>query len=368
MLPLILAACDVRAGLTNAGTSTPFLITATLPPTIIPSATLTPMPPTPSPTTVPVQGMTSTQVNVRSQPSAAASSLGMLPPFVNVQIVGSDADVNWYAILDPQGPDGMGWVSAQFITVPQGKDKIPVISGAATPTPENGTPAAGTAGASVTGTVIQQVNVRKGPGTTFDPVGTLNPDDTVSLIGKDPSGDWYQITYASAPDGKGWVAASFIQATGTENLPIVGAAGTVIGTGTPVAVAPVLTPTPAPAFNDQDSAQAPAVNIAFSQAGTQRLLYSSDLSAPQGDPQDWVSFTTFAPQIVVKVTCAGNTGIALKLTQAGTAVPGLDKFACGGTAGVTLLPDKPYLAELSIMVGGAPLNYVQYTLEIAAVP
>ncbi len=367
LLPL-LSACGVRAGLTNAATSTPFIITATLPPTIVPSATLTALPPTLTPTTVPVQGTTSTQVNVRSKPSTGADSLGIIPPFVTVQVVGSDPDINWYEILYSQGPEGVGWVSAQFIVIPQNKDQIPVIGGSATPTPSTGTPPAGTPGASVSGTVIQQVNVRKGPGTNFDPIGTLNLNDNVTLVGKDPSGDWFQISYPAGSDGKGWVAASFIQASGTENLPIVGSAGKVIGTGTPVAIQPTVAPTFAAAYNDQDSAQAPAADVSLSPSGTQALLYSSDLSAPQGDAQDWIRFTSSSLGVLVNVTCVGNSSLASQVTQDGTSVPGWNGLGCGSVQEVRVTPNSSYLMQLAINGGNAPLEYVHYTLELKAVP
>ncbi len=369
LLPLLLSACDFRAGVSSSSTATPFIITATLPPTVVPSATLTPIPATLTPTTTPVQGITTTQVNVRGQPATTGDSLGMLGPSTTVQIVGTDPDNNWYEILYSQGPNGVGWVSEQFVNVAANKDKIPVIGAPATPTAESSTPAAGaTSGPTASGTVIQQVNVRNGPGTSFDSVGTLNPNDTVTLTGKDPSGQWYQIQYAAAPDGKGWVAASFIQATGTDNLPIVGSAGSIIGTGTPVAAATVATPTPAPAFADQDSSQVPAADVAFSAPGAQTLLYSSDLSAPQGDPQDWVRFTPSAPKIFLRLNCSGNSGLAIQVTQDRTSVPGSDGLSCGLTKTLQLSAGKAYLVQLSLAASGPPLSYVHYTLEIKEMP
>jgi 3-hydroxybutyryl-CoA dehydrogenase/5-formyl-3-hydroxy-2-methylpyridine 4-carboxylate dehydrogenase len=167
-------------------------------------------------------------VNVRATPSAAGTQLAILPPFAPVQIIGVDPNGKWYEIMYPDAPGGTGWVTEEYIYVPQGKDTIPVIGGA--PTAESapsGTP--GTPGASASGVVLQQINVRKGPGTQFDALGTLDPQDTVTLTGKSPDGTWLQIQYSG---GTGWVAAAFIDATGVESLPIVGETGAVIGTGT----------------------------------------------------------------------------------------------------------------------------------------
>ena len=365
LLPL-LTACGVRASLTSA-TSTPFIITSTLPPTIVPSATLTPLPPSVTPTTTPVQGTTSNQVNERTSPSTAADSIRIIQPFVTIQIVGMDPDGSWYEIIDSQAPQGFGWVSSQYIIVAQNKDKIPVIGGTDTPTPSTGTPAAGSPESGVTGTVIQQVNVRNGPGTTFDPIGTLQPNDTVTLTGKNPGGDWFQIAYPSGPNGKGWVAASFIQASGTENLPIVGSSGNVIGTGTPVAARLLPTATPLPAYADQDSAQSPAADVALSTTGNQTLLYTSDLSAPQGDAQDWVRFTTSAPGLLASLSCTGNAALSPLLTLDGAAVPS-DGLSCGTARQLLLSPGEPYLIQLSIAGGNSSLSYVRYTLELKAAP
>src|SRR5512142_1186951 len=165
LLALALAGCAVQTGITAPGAATPFIITATLPPTPIPSITPTPVPPTPTPTTVPVTGMTTTQVNVRATPSTAGAQLAILPPFDKVQIVGKDAAEGWYMILYPDAPGGTGWVTAQYINVLQGKDQIPIVLGV----PTQGAAPDQTTGASGTGVILQQINVRTGPGTEFDP-------------------------------------------------------------------------------------------------------------------------------------------------------------------------------------------------------
>jgi uncharacterized protein YraI len=51
-------------------------------------------------------------------------------------------------------------------------------------------------------------NVRFGPGTGFNIVGSLNPGQTATIDGKNTEGTWWYIVYATAPGGHGWVAAS----------------------------------------------------------------------------------------------------------------------------------------------------------------
>jgi uncharacterized protein YraI len=360
ILGVLLAGCDLRTSLPGSSTSTPFIITATLAPTTIPSATLTPIPATPTATVTPIQGTTSTQVNVRGQPSTAAPSLSILPPLSKVQIVGQDVDGAWYQILYPQGPDGRGWVTAQYVVVPQGKDKIPIVGSTGT----GATPGTGTPGAAASGTVIQQVNVRKGPGTDFDAIGTLNPPDVVTLTGKDPSGSWLQIRYAGAPDGIGWVAASYIQATGDENLPIIGSNDNLIGTATATTAPLIMTPTPAAALDDHDSPASPAVNVTFSAAGTRTLIYSSDISSPRGDSQDWIEFTPYGTIVLFTLSCTGNRAPALALLESGSPVAGWVPPACGESRPAQVESGKPYLIEVSLAGNNASQVYVRYTLRI----
>jgi hypothetical protein len=113
----------------------------------------------------------------------------------------------------------------------------------------------------------------------------LNPQDVVSLTGKDPNGGWLQIEFAAGPEGKGWVNAAFVQAQGVENLPIITEAGQIVGTGTPTTVPATPTATLVPAREDNDSPISPVASVIFEPAGTQMFIYNGDISSPQGDPR-----------------------------------------------------------------------------------
>jgi uncharacterized protein YraI len=356
LLTLLLSACAARA----SGTPTPFIITATLPPTPVPSATLTPVPPTPTATVTPVDGMTTTQVNVRATPSSAGAQLGMIPPFAKVQIVGRDAGSNWYQILYADGPDGTGWITAQYVNVLRGSDTIPVVG----QRPSATQAAVGaTAGPTGSGTVLQQVNVRSGPGTGYDALGLLNPNDAVTLTGKDASAAWLQIVYAAAADGVGWVAATYIQSGDLDRLPIVGSSGSAAATSTPGSAPAPVTPTPAAALQDDDSAQAPAVNVVFSPLGTRTLIFSSEISAPNGDAEDWVQFTPFGASVVASLNCSGNGSPTTELNSNGRPVDGWPGLACGESKLLDLKSGESYLMSLSITAGDS-LASVRYTLRI----
>ncbi len=112
-------------------------------------------------------------------------------------------------------------------TVPPGTTATPTATTRAGTPP----PASTVTGASVT--TLDAVKVRAGPGTDFDVLGFLGTGLTVPATGKDAEPPaWWQIEYAGAPDGRGWVNAQFVEPNAEAlKLPVVW--------GTP-------TPSPAP--------------------------------------------------------------------------------------------------------------------------
>ena len=56
------------------------------------------------------------------------------------------------------------------------------------------------------------INVRSGPGTEFGTVAALSPDEAVKIVGKNPDGDWWQVTIAD--DTTGWVFGQLLQTSG----------------------------------------------------------------------------------------------------------------------------------------------------------
>lgn len=96
-------------------------------------------------------------------------------------------------------------------------------------------------------TVNVNLNVRSGPGTDYERVGTLAEGTTVSIIGRTANGAWWQILYADGPDGKGWISAGYGTTTNTENVPVVEAPpppSPSVPTAPPTSEAPPPGPTP----------------------------------------------------------------------------------------------------------------------------
>jgi uncharacterized protein YgiM (DUF1202 family) len=194
--------------------------------------------------------------------------VGQLDAGQNVQILFRDVTGAWYQILYPPGPQGRGWVASQYITVAAGTQ----APREATPTP-----------AGPTGSVIQRLNIRSGPGTNFDTLGMLDPNQVVFLTGKNSTASWFQITYSNGPGGHGWVTAQYIQTDVSASLPVLDDYGNVITPNTAgLPSVPVLssTPTLGPAYADGDSSANPEVRVTFSTTGTTRFIYSDQVSTP----------------------------------------------------------------------------------------
>ena len=114
---------------------------------------------------------------MRAEPSTASNVLGIIPANTKVEITGKDPAENWWQINYPQGSrwKRLGHLHNTLQRPPSLKFRI--IGGDET-NPNNGNVAI----------IQQQINVRSGPGTGFNSLGTFNPQDVVSLTGKDSNG------------------------------------------------------------------------------------------------------------------------------------------------------------------------------------
>lgn len=83
-------------------------------------------------------------------------------------------------------------------------------------------------------TILQNMNVRAGPGTGYPVVGAGTAGQSSKIIGRNNDNSWVQVEYPGTSDGTGWVYSDLVQIDGDPN--IVGV----------VAVAPPPAPTATP--------------------------------------------------------------------------------------------------------------------------
>lgn len=292
---LLNTACSTEV--TSPATPTPtslIIITSTLPPTQTPRPSATPEPATPTAPVAPVEGQTTSQLNVRSAPSADSDLLGTVQIFDKVQIVGKDPTGGWWMILYPESPVGTGWITAQFVQATNTQD-VPVFSGQA------------------------------------------------HLAGDDPATDTDSETEAG---------------------PAVESGSAAFPSGEP-------TLTLATAYQDGDSTQSPAVSITLSKASVRSFNYNSDISSPEGDPEDWVQFKLdgqSGQQITVSVVfnCSGSGALSVELIQNDSILQSWQDITCGRPSQLilNLFVGAPYYLHMLPAQGNNIQKYIDYTLSV----
>lgn len=337
---ILCAGCGVNIAGENNFTATPDFVTAVLPFTPISPSTQISIPATAVPTIPPIEGTTTTQVNVRAEPSTASVSLGVIGAFEKVQVIGRDASGNWYQIIYAGSE---GWVRAEYAQV-NAPAEIPLV--------ESSTGS----GAAMSGLVIQKINVRNGPGTEFESIGILNPNDVVFITGKDPSGAWMQIEFAGAPNGMGWVALKFLQANDVEAVPLIGNASHETSTPTSVTALPIVT-----AMQDGDSMQAPLTTVIFSPTSARALQVKGDVSAPAGDIEDWAQFSASNGFVSIRILCSSAT-LRGELWDNGK-IAGAFSLSCGNDSIVTTATSHSYFLHIFETSANEP-RYTNYILKI----
>ena len=355
----LITACSLEVSkVDDSAVPTTGIITATLYPTFTPKASATLLPATAIPTVEPVSGKVTAQINVRQNPSTSSESVGMLSINSEVQIIGKDANENWYQFYFdlPSGERGEGWGSAKYILT-ESKPNVPVTSG--------GNPSINGEGSN--GQIIQKINVRTGPGIEFDALGMLNEGDSVFLTGKIPDETWLEIEYASGEEGKGWVFATYVQSDKIEGLPVSAEAAEAA-----TEIASTAEPIYTPAANDGDSSEEPAISVIFSATNSRSFNYTSDLSSPEGDAEDWIAFhpnsTESRVNLLIDLSCEGNGNLYVELWQGGTKLTEWGALECGDSDyALSMFRDETYQFRL-FAKRARELEYINYTLQVRAAP
>ena len=133
-------------------------------------------------TTVQFKGIvTASELNIRANPSTDGERIGALKAGARVEIL--EKSGNWGRTKD-------GWISLDYVY-------------------QDGTTGKNTAKGIVTG---DELNVRSGPGTGYDSVGSLNYGDRVTIL--------EQFTYNGTTWGctkDGWISMTYVFVDGTKN-------------------------------------------------------------------------------------------------------------------------------------------------------
>ncbi|MBN1201391.1 MAG: SH3 domain-containing protein [Anaerolineae bacterium] len=159
-------------------------------------------------------------LNLRSGPGPQYTSLGALAGGEQGRIIGRNADWTWWLI---QFPAGTGWVSGWYIIVRGDTSGMPFVEpgGIVPPAPGQGSGAA--PAPAETGPIARvttgALNIRSGPNSVFDSIGTVYAGTRMPIIGQSPDLGWWLVV---SEFGNGWVTKFYIVVEGdASDVPVV---------------------------------------------------------------------------------------------------------------------------------------------------
>lgn len=145
-------------------------------------------------------------VNVRSAPTKRSRSLGQLRGGFSADILGRSVDGNWLQFQMPR-TGRLAWVNKNVVQV-KGYFQEAATAGEdaqATSPLSNADPPR------IVIPVGNVVNVRSGPGVSFDILGRLRARQSALIIGRSADGAWWQIQFGDQP---AWISARYVRTTG----------------------------------------------------------------------------------------------------------------------------------------------------------
>jgi uncharacterized protein YraI len=168
----------------------------------VPTATFTPtVTATATPAQTTVELNTTVPINLRSGPATRFAVVGVFDLGTTALALGIDETGEWTEVRLSSGIQG--WVRSQLVRVRSG---APLAT--ATPSPTSDRPTA-------TPTVIlaqiisnQRVNIRSGPGTGFQRLGSLPPFTQVEVISRSDNQEWTNVRINGV---EGWVLSSVLR-------------------------------------------------------------------------------------------------------------------------------------------------------------
>lgn len=335
LMSIFCTSCSTVA-VESLSTNTPSFVTATLPPTSAPiqaTQTMFLLATNPAPTNTPVDGTTTTQINIRSETTTASQSLGVIPAFTKIQVIGKESSGNWYKIIYNEIT---GWVRAEFVQV-ESSDSIGVAE------IESG------GGSGRGAVVVSGINVRSGAGTEYESIGVLTPKDVVMILGKDSSGAWMQINFQG---NIGWVASEFLQIENIESIPEI-----LVLENT--SIAPVINETPISVIQianaDNDSMQSPFAKLFLTE--NKNFQVTGEISFPQGDVEDWVEFSSASSKILITSSCT-KAGLQVELWKANEILEKVESV-CGNDIVFNVSEKESYTLRIF-----GEIDFIQYHLNI----
>ncbi len=186
-----------------------------------------PTPPVPPTTALDAPGAGDPQATslgntfVRTGPDVNFPAIGIAKAGDTARVLGVSQDGGWFAVrIDPSLVGaGYGWVEAGYVLTANLGD-LPLLAASVAPSPAQlQTPEAGTA----TATALDYVNVRSGPGASYNVIAVAAPGTTGAITGKSVDSQWWQVavTTTLSSAGFGWISAAWVHAQNTDAVTAV---------------------------------------------------------------------------------------------------------------------------------------------------
>jgi SH3-like domain-containing protein len=141
----------------------------------------------------------------------------MLKNGEEAEILGISQDGLWWVIRIPGEEDLSGWVVKDYIVARNDDDVTVMTLESAAKAGTVASPQPGRASL----TAAWTVNIRAGPGKEYAIVGTLQQNQTAEIVGVSEDTVWWAIRFDTGESETGWVAAAYVEAQNTQNVPVV---------------------------------------------------------------------------------------------------------------------------------------------------
>lgn len=119
-----------------------------------------------------------------------------------------------------------------------------------------------------------------------------------------------------------------------------------------------------PADQDGDSMQSPIASAVFSANGAHALQVNGDVSAPDGDTEDWIQFTPDGKNVIVEAKCSSQA-LIVELWSGDQLINDVG-LACAETLILKTNPGQVYYFRIQANGGNAP-QFVHYTIKVSTI-
>jgi uncharacterized protein YraI len=163
--------------------------------------------------------VTADDLNVRAAPGLNAPVVGTFDNGVVVSIAGrEDKQGNGGIWIQVSGNGISGWILLDYIAYNFDFDSLPILAGDSAAPASNGGGESAPPSGGIVAEVLQDANVRSGPGANYNRVFGATAGSSVTLTGRSTDSSWLRGSFSQ---GEGWIAVGLVNPAGNvTTLPV----------------------------------------------------------------------------------------------------------------------------------------------------